>query len=187
MTVNLAVATALNATAVAGVLSNFGIVLGGSGDDVLRANPLMPTVLIGGDGNDQLFGGNVRDILVGGLGSDTLLGGPGEDILIAGRTSHDSNIAAWIALQSEWVNTTRSFASRVSNLRGVTTGGLNGSVYLRVDTVFGDSDAVDSLTGNESSTAINYHSDWFWAEASDVINDLATRGVRADLRDTAAS
>ncbi len=184
MTVNLAVATAGNATAIAGVLSNIGIVLGGSGNDVLRANPLMPSVLVGGDGNDQLFGSNVRDILVGGLGSDTLVGGPGEDILIAGRTSHDASVDAWLALQSEWANTTRSFASRVSNLRGATSGGLNGNAYLRVDSVFGDSDAVDSLTGNESPTAINYHSDWFWAEASDVIHDLATRGVRADLRDT---
>ncbi len=184
VSVNLAVATTGNATAIAGVLSNMGIVLGGSGNDVLRANPLIPTVLIGGDGNDQLSGGNVRDILVGGLGGDTLLGGPGEDILIAGRTSHDSSVDAWLALQAEWLNTTRSFASRVSNLRGVTTSGLNGTAYLRVDTVFGDSDAVDSLTGNESPAAINYHADWFWAEDSDVINDLATRGPRADLRDT---
>ncbi len=146
VTVNLATTTPGNATAIGGVLANVGIVLGGSGDDALTGNLLRSNALIGGNGNDQLVGGTVRDLLIGGLGSDTLRGGAGEDILIAGRTSHDASIEAWLALQSEWTNTTRNFAARVSNLRGVTNTGLNGNTYLQIDSVFGDSNAVDSLT-----------------------------------------
>ncbi|WP_458729885.1 retention module-containing protein [Pseudomonas brenneri] len=48
--------------------------LGGSGDDIL----------FGQGGNDYLDGGKGNDILLGGTGSDTLIGGQGNDILIGG-------------------------------------------------------------------------------------------------------
>ncbi|WJM91720.1 retention module-containing protein [Pseudomonas brenneri] len=48
--------------------------LGGSGDDIL----------FGQGGNDYLDGGKGNDILLGGTGNDTLIGGKGNDILIGG-------------------------------------------------------------------------------------------------------
>ncbi|WP_421527575.1 immunoglobulin-like domain-containing protein, partial [Pseudomonas brenneri] len=48
--------------------------LGGAGDDIL----------FGQGGNDYLDGGKGNDILLGGTGSDTLIGGQGNDILIGG-------------------------------------------------------------------------------------------------------
>jgi Ca2+-binding RTX toxin-like protein len=36
-------------------------------------------MLVGGAGNDQLFGDNNNDILIGGLGADELTGGSGND------------------------------------------------------------------------------------------------------------
>jgi len=48
--------------------------LGGSGDDIL----------FGQGGNDYLDGGKGNDILLGGTGNDTLIGGQGNDILIGG-------------------------------------------------------------------------------------------------------
>ncbi|VVQ24541.1 hypothetical protein PS938_05612 [Pseudomonas fluorescens] len=48
--------------------------LGGAGNDIL----------FGSGGNDNLDGGKGNDILLGGTGSDTLMGGQGNDILIGG-------------------------------------------------------------------------------------------------------
>ena len=45
---------------------------GGDGDDIL----------IGGGGNDTIFGGNDDDVLIGGGGNDVLDGGPGDNVVI---------------------------------------------------------------------------------------------------------
>ena len=57
--------------------------LGLDGDDVIRANArvLIPLVVDGGDGNDQIVGGGVNDILIGGAGNDRIDGGNGNDEL----------------------------------------------------------------------------------------------------------
>ncbi|MBI4183928.1 MAG: FG-GAP repeat protein [Proteobacteria bacterium] len=47
---------------------------GGRGDDLL----------VGGDGNDRLFGRRGDDVLLGGAGRDRLWGGPGNDTLVGG-------------------------------------------------------------------------------------------------------
>lgn len=54
--------------------------------DASPATPLNngDTTLIGGAGNDQLFGGNGNDTLQGGAGNDLLSGGNGDDTLIGG-------------------------------------------------------------------------------------------------------
>ena len=41
-------------------------------------------VLVGGDGNDQLYGGRGNDILIGNAGNDAISGGSGGDILMGG-------------------------------------------------------------------------------------------------------
>lgn len=45
---------------------------------------LVPLILVGTDGNDELLGGDGEDTLKGMGGNDTLYGGPGNDILFAG-------------------------------------------------------------------------------------------------------
>ncbi len=63
---------------------------GGDGDDFIFGSQLRDT-LIGDQGNDQLFGragddridgGTEKDLLDGGLGNDTLTGGAGNDMLV---------------------------------------------------------------------------------------------------------
>ena len=58
-------------------------------------------MLLGGDGDDRLHGGQGRDLLIGGLGSDSLTGNAGDDILIAGLMSHDNNAFALGAIMAE--------------------------------------------------------------------------------------
>ncbi len=57
----------------------------GDGDDVIDASSLtVSTVLVGGNGDDQLWGGSGNDALFGGSGDDELHGGEGDDRLIGG-------------------------------------------------------------------------------------------------------
>lgn len=62
------------------------LVDGGAGNDSLVAVHLSrPAILIGGAGNDALFGGDGGDSLAGGDGSDVVFGGAGNDTLNGGR------------------------------------------------------------------------------------------------------
>ncbi|MFM2216931.1 MAG: Calcium-dependent protease precursor [Planctomycetota bacterium] len=166
VSVNLSVATAANATAISGILSNLQMVTGGLGNDTLIGQATRSTILIGLDGNDTLTGGSQRDLLLGGLGIDTLTGASGDDLLVSGTTSYDRNREALIAINSEWIST-RSFALRTANIWGNGTGTRsNGEFRLNsnpsdsiTDTVFADTD-VDSLTGG-------LNQDWFFASLDD--------------------
>jgi Ca2+-binding RTX toxin-like protein len=180
VSVNLSVATAANATAIAGILSNLQMVTGGLGNDTLIGQATKSTILIGLDGNDTLTGGSQRDLLLGGLGIDTLSGAAGDDLLVSGTTSYDRNREALIAINSEWIST-RSFALRTANIWGNGTGTRNnGDFRLNsnpsdsiTDTVFADTD-VDSLTGG-------LNQDWFFASLDDT-TDL-TGGALPDRLD----
>ena len=57
---------------------------GAGGDSISAAHLSKPAVLIGGDGNDTLFGGDRADSLSGGPGSDLLYGGSDDDTLNGG-------------------------------------------------------------------------------------------------------
>lgn len=59
------------------------LLLGGAGDDILEGGS-GNDVLDGGDGQDVLLGGDGQDALVGGEGDDQLDGGPGDDDLQGG-------------------------------------------------------------------------------------------------------
>ena len=64
-------------------LLNIENLIGGSGDDLLYGNA-RPNKLEGGAGADQLFGEADNDMLIGGPGNDTLQGGLGIDMLNGG-------------------------------------------------------------------------------------------------------
>jgi Ca2+-binding RTX toxin-like protein len=88
---------------------------------------------------------------------DQLTAGSGDAILIAGTTSFD--LAALEAILAEWARTDESYSQRISHIHGFTTGGLNGSNYLRPGTVQVDSSGSDTLTGGGGA-------DWFWANVA---------------------
>ena len=150
---------------------------GGAGNNVLTGNATLGTrivggagnnILIGGTGNDVLIGGAGNDILIGGLGTDTLTGNAGDDILIGGTFSFSNNIAALVAIQSEWTSA-NPYQSRVDHLDGVTGGGLNtiaggasGDFFLNLSTptTITPGTKKDTLTGGAGN-------DWFWAAAID--------------------
>ncbi len=70
-------------------------VAGGTGDDVLTADPASTTgvVLDGGPGADRITGGPKGDVLVGGSGIDLLYGGAGNDVL-SGDTLRPTTLPA---------------------------------------------------------------------------------------------
>jgi ELWxxDGT repeat protein len=140
---------------------------GGTGSNTLDASGLsVSSVLIGGPGNDTLYGGSGRNLLIGGPGADTLYAGSAGDILIGGTTSYDANTAAdqtaLAFIMLEW-DSTDSYSTRVSRLSGSGrkgSAGLNGSYFLNSSTVFDDG-AADQLHGYAQAAGAAL--DWFFA------------------------
>jgi hypothetical protein len=159
LSVNLATGTA-NHT---GGITNIQNVRGSNGNNTLTGSA-QGNILVGGIGNDTITGGSGRSLLIGGKGKDTIKGGSGDDILIGGYTDFDNNNAALMAVFAEWQRTDETYSQRISNIRGTTTGGLNGSFDLNSTTVHDDG-VMDTLTGNAGL-------DWFFAGAGDKITDL---------------
>lgn len=58
--------------------------IGSNADDILYADPIEATLLLGLDGDDELIGGQGNDILDAGAGDDTLNGGLGKDTMYGG-------------------------------------------------------------------------------------------------------
>jgi len=56
-------------------------ILGGEGNDTLFGSALADT-LFGNEGNDVIYGGEGDDLLFGGIGDDTLNGNNGDDLLV---------------------------------------------------------------------------------------------------------
>jgi hypothetical protein len=167
--VNLALTTASNATAIAGILSNIQMLIGGSNNDTLTGNGTKSTILVGLNGTDTLTGGSQRDILIGGLGTDGIVGAAGDDILISGTTQFDTDRSSLFSIYSEWISS-RTFAQRTANIWGNGTGTRsNGTTFFNsnptdaiTDTVFADED-IDTLTGG-------LNQDWFFASLADTID-----------------
>ncbi len=180
-TVSVAVNLAMRVgTAIGGSVSNFSILIGGSGADELTASSAA-SVLIGGGGNDHLVGGGGRNILVGGLGSDRLEGRGGDDLVIGGRTALDNNTGSLWQLLAEW-SSTRTYDQRIANLNGTGVGPRsNGESFLRndlEDTIFGDEGMLDELLGGTGR-------DWFIADLEDQLLDRVTTGINAERLDAA--
>jgi hypothetical protein len=134
-------------------------------------------ILIGLAGNVTLKGGGGRDILIADPGACTLDAGSGDDILIGGDTAYDSNIPALLSIMAEWGRTDADYATRVGQLLGTESGGLNGSYLLNTSTV-SENGASDILNGGAGM-------DWFFADNStskkdttkDTINNQTTGEV----------
>ncbi|GEM_PF-2548210 len=72
-----------------GALNNV-VLVGGEGDDVIKAPDAANTTIRGGDGNDVMVAGRTGNTTIeGGRGNDVLVGGPGNDFL-AGDEGNDT-------------------------------------------------------------------------------------------------
>jgi Ca2+-binding RTX toxin-like protein len=130
---------------------------GNAGNDTIKDGVGLG-IIIGGAGDDTLSSKASRNILIGGSGADRLTGSLFGDILIAGSTSYDepttNNQAALCSIYAEWSNLPRSYQSRINHLTGASSGGLNGTNWLKPgQTVFDDS-SKDTLIGGPGQ-------DWF--------------------------
>jgi RTX calcium-binding nonapeptide repeat (4 copies) len=155
---------------------------GEEGNDVIKGGA-GHNVLLGGTGIDFITGGNGRDLIIGGSGADRVVGGGSDDLLIAGTTAFDSSEAALFGIHNEW-NSTRTYAERVTNLRGTGSGPafnsrLNGNYFLVVDgpnrTMFDDGEN-DRLTGSKGV-------DWFFANLDGSVIDQFTDLIAGELVD----
>jgi hypothetical protein len=133
------------ATNIAGGISNFDVVLGGSGADILT-------------------GGAGRDLLFGGAGADTLNGGGEDDILFDDTATFASNPTTIDALLTFW-DSSASYSDRVNELRAGTTG-VAGLPKLNSSTVKHDTSS-DTLTGGNGL-------DWFFAKLTTPSQDTVT-------------
>jgi Ca2+-binding RTX toxin-like protein len=147
---------------------------GGNGNDTLQAGG-GPSILYGGSGNDVLIGGTGRNILIGGTGTDTLDSGGTGSILIGGTTIYDGNLQALWAIMAEWSQANVSYATRVAQLNGTQSGGLNGAYVLNTTTVQADS-AVDTLVGTNPALKTGAL-DWFFATSQDKVTRRRTAEV----------
>ena len=146
---------------------------GGSGNDTLiAAGSSAPNILLGHNGKDVLIGGTGRNILIGGLGASTLYGRGQDDILIPGATSFDANLPALFALMNEW-NSNAAYATRVGQLLGTISGGLNGSDFLNLTTV--QRIAADDVMYGEGGM------DWFFFTSKGAVVDQIKEKSAGDI------
>jgi Ca2+-binding RTX toxin-like protein len=176
VSVNLSAAIPL-ATNVSSLVGSFSILIGGSGSDTLIGSSTRSMVIVGGAGNDTITGGSQRDILVGGVGADIIRGGGGQDIVIGGGIAQSTAVSRLGSLLSEWTSS-RSYQQRISNLRGETQTGVNGSSYLSATSPIGntlESDSgVDRLFGEGDL-------DWLLGSLQDMMPDWTSDLERRDL------
>ncbi len=120
---------------------------GGKGDDVIGADSEVNTQLFitGGDGNDELRGGNADDIIIDSSGSTTVEGGLGSDIIKTGKGKD--------------VITDAGGSNRIYSGDGDDTVTLNG---------FGSS-SVDGGKGADTITAVHGNNALFGGLGNDII------------------
>jgi Ca2+-binding RTX toxin-like protein len=132
------------------------MILGGSGNDTLVGNALVPNLLVGNGGNDVLRGLGGRDVLIGGAGKDQLFGDDADDLLIDSRTVYDGNALFLRTLRFEWQNPANDYATRINRLKA-------GVLGVRISATNVPNDGVaDILTGGTGR-------DWFVFHTGDSI------------------
>ncbi|WP_425404060.1 VCBS domain-containing protein [Hwanghaeella sp.] len=124
---------------------------GFGGDDVIIGSPDTISDMFGGEGNDQLFGGNLGDDLRGLQGDDTMDGGGGDDRLRYNNTGGSDGVALNLS------NVSRTVDVEVGGvLTPVSVGaGKARDTFGDTDTLFNIEDArgsdfADTLIGSDA-------------------------------------
>lgn len=121
------------------------IIFGDAGNNILAGGVGGNDILVGQAGDDTLKSNRTgRNILIGGLGANTLLSGAADpsgtygplagDLMIGESTIYDNNKTALSAILLEW-SRNATYTTRVNRIRGLASGGLNGSYRLTTSTV----------------------------------------------------
>lgn len=125
------------------------VVLGADGDDRLTIDRkvTLPSLLVGGAGNDTLSSSSGKDVLIGGSGSDLINAGAGEDLMVGGLTLIDDNVPALLALHTDWLGrgTLAQRALRVADGAA--------SVFSATQITDGPADTLFGETGNDLALA----------------------------------
>jgi surface adhesion protein len=131
-----------NAFDVSGAHDGNDTLLGGAGNDIL----------FGLGGNDTLDGGKGNDILLGGTGNDTLMGGQGNDILIGGS---GGDTFVWKAgdTGNDVIKDFKASEGDRIDLRDLLQGETGSTIdnFLKISTVDGVSSLQVSTTGQFNS------------------------------------
>jgi hypothetical protein len=77
--------------------------------------------------------------------------------------AYDANITPLLAIMADWGRTDADYNTRIAQLMGTQSGGLNGSYFLNGTTVF-DNGLTDALKGGAGM-------DWFFAHTSNKNGD----------------
>ncbi|MBW8353476.1 MAG: LapA family giant adhesin, partial [Pseudomonas sp.] len=137
--------------------------LGGAGNDILFGQGGNDT-LDGGKGNDILLGGTGKDTLIGGQGNDILIGGSGADTFVwkAGDTGNDvikdfkasegDRIDLRDLLQGESASTIDNFL-KITTVDGVSTLQVSSEGKLNAAGGLANADVTIKLEGNNWSNA----------------------------------
>jgi Ca2+-binding RTX toxin-like protein len=139
--VDLAAGTGLGGDAEGDVVSQFEIVLGSGGSDVLSGDA-GNELLDGGEGDDLLYGREGNDDLIGGVGNDTLIGGLGADNLDGGDGFD------W----ASYADAAEGVAVRLDLGKG-TGGEALGDLYSGIEAVAGSASA-DTIIGDGNANHI---------------------------------
>ncbi|SDM70635.1 Hemolysin-type calcium-binding repeat-containing protein [Pseudomonas antarctica] len=128
---------------VSGAKDGNDTLLGGAGDDIL----------FGQGGNDTLDGGKGNDILLGGTGNDTLIGGQGNDILIGGS---GADTFVWKAgdIGNDVIKDFKASEGDRIDLKDLLKGETDSTIdnYLKITTVDGVSTLQVSTEGKLNTT-----------------------------------
>jgi Ca2+-binding RTX toxin-like protein len=142
----------------------YGIIDGGTGDDVLLGGG-GDEIMLGGYGGDKIYGGDGDDFLAGGRGSDALDGGAGFDVI--------SYADAWMGVSADFA-LGRVVGSGIDRIRNVE--GIIGSAYADTLAGSGGDDTLEGAGGDDTISG---------AGGADVIlgdtgNDTMSGGGGAD-------
>ncbi len=173
-------------------ITSFENVIGSDGNDTINANDDV-NIIIGGLGNDTIYGAGGNDTLQGISGNNILDGGTGDDIIEGGTDidtaqykSASSSVSVDLSITASQ-NTSGAGSDTLSSIENLT-----GSIYS--DTLYGDNSSNtikgiagdDTIFGRDGDDKLygGSGSDTFVLEAGD---DLIDGGTGSDTIDLSSS